>query len=190
MAQTYNNAEVRIRYQVNTLQHTMTLGCNLEVGYSIGQIPNFIQADGLTIAADVALLNLITLFLPYYSADSSFQGYEIWDIDQHVTTPTFVYGQTLGLIGSSGTGAKEAWQFTMLYRADTGKVGRIVFLESIDSNYGTQTRPFGTTMEAIADYVEDFGTWIYHSSGGYPLTVYKNSRTTNNALERKRFGVS
>lgn len=190
MAQTYNNAEIRITYQVQGITHRMNLGCLFSGSYTIGTDPSLVTKNSTTVTANAGVNDLIDLVATQYDTSVSFSSFEVWDIDQIATAPTFVYGQTIGGIGGSTTGIALGWQMTMLYRATTGKVGRIQMMESIDDIYGIVSRPFGPNLEALAVYVESDLSWIYHSSNGFVATVYSVQKTTNNALERKRYGVS
>lgn len=189
MAQTYNNAEVRIRYIVQGIEHRMNLGIQFSAPYTIGENPSLATKGGTPSSADGLINDLVTLVAAGYNNTVDFSDYEIWDIDQYSTEPTFVYGAALGISGGSALGIGQAWQVTMLYRAETGKVGKLILLEPIYTNYGQYARPFLTVLENIAVSLESALSFVYHSSGGFVTTVYKYNGTTNNALERKRYRV-
>lgn len=190
MAKTFNDTEIRINYTVDGIAHSMTLGCQLGQSWTIGSDPLLSTKGGTDILASTCVDNFMTVVIPLYASDATFSNFEVWNYDAGVTDWTFVYSDSIALAGTSGATNKGAWQASYMYRATTGKVGRVIMLESISGVYASDSRPFGTLNETVATFLEGSTSWIYHSSGGFVSSVYKFSVTTNNALERRRYGVS
>lgn len=189
MAQTFNDTEVKIKYSVDGLSHRMVLGCKIAGLVISGTEPTFELKGGATQTATLAVTGLVDYIKTLYNNTCTFSDYEIWCNDLGSLGRFYVYGESLGIAGTLATGSKLAWQETLLYRSTNGKVGRLVMLENARDNYGKEARPFGISGENLATFIEGGTSWIYHSSGAFVSTVYALQRTTNNALERKRYNV-
>lgn len=192
MALTKNETEIRIKYTVGTFQHTHTIGVvtNVLVPSPTNDI-DLVPAGGGIVLASTAVPAYIALHQPLFAETDTFDSWEAWYLGDGTFSPVYLAGRSLGLNGTAapGTAAIPESQYSFMYRATTGKVGRITMLGSTREPYKTDGRPFpNPANEAIATYLEGDSCVVYHSSNGYPAVVYKYTVTRNNAMERRIYG--
>jgi hypothetical protein len=182
-------AFVKIDYHSEFGAHTMTLPTlawndTPNVGGS-GSFENWVAGDA---DADAMILGLITVLVPFWKADTTFDVYTIYTMDSPEASPTPVASKA---IDEPGTSIQTAWskavQTTFTFRTSLFGIMKLVMLDAPSGGLFDKFTTFSASPEAedIRDVFndEDFG-WAGRD-GGRVNTLLQIAYTLNEKLRRE-----
>lgn len=193
MAQTKNEAEIRLKYNVSGFIHKMTIPVRFDTADPpSGTDPLVVLKDATTATTSAVVATWTALLLPVFNGDMSWESFEVWDLKRDADgfeISKFIFAGSATGTGTFGGTNTDVKQETILYRSTNGKVGRVVVLGTAGGiAYTRVARPFPTDKEAIAAYMEGNTSPFVHGDGGRVANVYAITETSNNALERRIYG--
>ena len=147
----------------------------------------FVDWDDNDTDADDMIQALVTLFLPFFIATTTFDLYTIYTMAAAGAKPVPVASAELGLDGTSvSTTWAKAVQKTFTFRTDLFGILKLVFLDCPSGNNFDRVNAFGAdaaTLAILAALSADTNAWSARDNGK-PDTVVQQATTLNEALRK------
>lgn len=193
MANSLFPAFVNIDYHSAFGAHSMTLPTKAYTGPDgLNPSGTFLAWDSSARDADDMINALVTLFIPFFKADTTFDSYTIYTMADPDASPQPQYAATLGNVGTSiQTAWSKAVQTTFSFRTDLFGQMKLVFLDAPSNNLFDKFSQFDTSPEAVAirDELADSANAWSARDNGKPTVLVQIAYTLNEKL-RREYGMN
>lgn len=182
-------AFTRINYISQWGPHSMTIPTVPYNPPDVGNATGAFVLRGAALPTDAAdaIVDFVTLLLPFYEPTTTFLDYIIFTQADADATPLPQFSDTLGLAGTGGsTTWDKAVQFTWTWRTDEFGLFKLVMLDCIsNNNFDKITNLTGLSAEeALHEYVTADVSFLAGRDGGRPNTFLQIAKTLNEKLRR------
>jgi hypothetical protein len=142
--------------------------------------------------ADAMINDLVDLFVPFFKADTSFDLYSIFTLENAEATPRPRATKQLTQVGTNATTTwSKAVETTFMFRTDLFGIRRLTFLDAPSGGVFDKISTFDTSPEAIAirdELADESNAWSARDNGR-PVVLTQITYTLNEKL-RKEYGMT
>lgn len=184
-------AFIKIFYE-DAIPHTMTFQVwPALVGAPITGRPMLRNKGGSEGDAGVGVGELVNVLKPLCPLGTTFQYWEMWQMDSEHGDPVFRFSDDLAVAGTSTTSQSIGTQCLWSYRTANGGTGRIQLMSTIAQPNQKGRGPLFVNggFRAVAEYLVSDNSIVRGRDDGSPVVVTKFVTKTNDAL-RKRYRMA
>lgn len=186
---------VKFRYEVSGITHTHTFGVIPSGAISVGVEPDFVQTNGVAVAAQAGVDAYQAVLRPLYHTSVTFIEWEFWSQPEPEDDPLWVFGADFtNPLGTSTNASLLAHQTVATYRTFYGSYGRIDLLESSVSAVsnaafyvkGAWRSGAPAALNGLRTYLLGTTNIVHGRDNGWPVGTINYSYGVNDALKKRR----
>lgn len=179
---------ILIHYVDDLSPHTMTLTTRPPDTPSVGNPPDYLGWDGVSVAPAIDMVeNLVTEMLTNVLPATTFVSYDIFDAPDPLEPPRWLYtGFLTAMVGTLvNTGVKKAVSYTMSFKCSDGGLFKLVNLNTPVGNFFGNVVGLSARDAGMAGEIVNTGNAWSGRQGGQPLSFTNITVSLNKRLRRK-----